>query len=96
MRKALTLGARKWRINWHFEASAGVGLGEECHRSLRRLPDSASLPLEVAELYVIFAPFLLSEEGAERVEFGFGWVALASNVHLVVTTVDEVWSDRCG
>lgn len=55
-----------------------------------------SLPLKVAELHVFLAAFLLGEEGAKGVEFGFGWVALASNVHLIVPTVDEVWGDGCG
>ncbi|KAG7218579.1 hypothetical protein INR49_020179, partial [Caranx melampygus] len=43
----------------------------------------------VAELHVFLAAFLLGEQGAEGVEFGLGWVALASNVHLIVPTVDE-------
>lgn len=67
---------------------SGFGGGKNC--------DSTLLPLEVAQLHVFFTPFLLGEEGAEWVEFGFGWVALASNVHLIVAAVDEVWSDRCG
>lgn len=57
---------------------------------------TALLSLEVAQLHVFLASFLLGEEGAEGVEFGFGWVALASNVHLVVAAVDEVRSDWCG
>lgn len=57
---------------------------------------SASLPLEIAELQVLLAAFLLGEEGAEGVELCFGWVALASNIYLVVPAVDEVWSDGCG
>lgn len=61
-----------------------------------RVSLTALLPLEVAELHVFLSPFLLGEEGAEGIEFGFGWIALASNVHLVVTTIDEVWSDGCG
>lgn len=52
--------------------------------------------MEVAQLHVFLASFLLGEVGAEGVQFGFGWVALAGNVHLVVAAVDEVRSDRCG
>lgn len=81
----------------------GSGFGElkECHRSLYRSKSEAfyyfaSLPLEVAQLQVFLAAFLLGEEGAEGVEFSFGWVPLASNVHLVVATVDEVWGDGSG
>lgn len=55
-----------------------------------------SLSLEVAELHVHLPPFLLGEEGAEWVQLGFGRVALTSNVHLVVATVDEVRGDGCG
>lgn len=58
--------------------------------------DSALLPLEVAQLHVFLASLLLGDVGAEGVEFGFGWVALAGNVHLVIATVDEVRSDGCG
>lgn len=80
---------------------SGFGELKECHRGpywgkSEAFYYSASLPLEVAELYVFLAALLLGEEGAERVEFGFGWVALASNVHLVVPAVDEVWGDGCG
>lgn len=57
---------------------------------------AASLPLEVAELHVLLPALLLREQGAEGVEFGFGRVALAGNVHLVVPTVDEVRGDGCG
>lgn len=57
---------------------------------------SASLSLEVAELHVVLAALLLGEQGAEGVELGFGWVALPSDVHLVVPAVDEVRSDGRG
>lgn len=57
---------------------------------------SASLPVQVAELHVLLAALLLGEQGAEGVEFGFGRVALAGDVHLIVTAVDEVWSDGSG
>lgn len=57
---------------------------------------AASLPLQVAQLHVVLAPLLLGEQGAEGVELGFGWVALARDVHLVVAAVDEVRRDGRG
>lgn len=86
------LGLRDDRLARQGKCRSGFGELKECHGSYY----SVSLPMEVAELHVFLAAFLLGEEGAEGVEFGFGWVALASNVHLVVPTVDEVWSDGCG
>ena len=81
----------------------GLALGVKCRSGFGDLKEyqrifyfSASLPLEVAELNVFLAAFLLSEQWAEGVEFGFGWVALASNVHLILPTVDEVRGDGCG
>lgn len=55
---------------------------------------SASLALEVAELHVVLAPLLLSEEGAERVELGFRGELLSSDVHLIVSAVNEVGGDH--
>lgn len=52
--------------------------------------------MEVAQLHVFPAALLLSEQGAEWVELGFGWVTLPGDVHLIVPTVDEVWSDGGG
>lgn len=52
--------------------------------------------MEVAQLHVFPAALLLSEQGAEGVELGFGRVTLPSDVHLIVPTVDEVWSDGSG
>lgn len=74
---------------------SGFGEQSKCHK-YRVFCYSASFPLEVAELQVFLAAFLLGEERAEGVELSFGWVVLASNVHLVVPTVDEVWGDGCG
>lgn len=59
-------------------------------------PGASSLPVEVAQLHVFLAAPLLGEEGAEGVEFGFGWVALPGDVHLVVAAVDEVRRDGRG
>lgn len=57
---------------------------------------TTSLPLKIAELNVFLAPLLLSEERTEGIQFGFGRVALAGNVHLVVAAVDEVGGDGRG
>lgn len=102
VRPALSLRAGKVKIGWHCDVSAGVDL---VNRANVLSPNggrqkvfyySASFPLEVAELQVVLAAFLLGEEGAEGVQLSFGWVALASNVHLVVPTVDKVWGDGSG
>lgn len=90
------------KIGWHCDVSAGVDLVNTAsvispNRGRQKVfYYSALFPLEVAELQFFLATFLLGEEGAEGVQLSFGWIALASNVHLVVPTVDEVWGDGSG
>lgn len=90
--KTLKLGARK---------QDAVGAMNRCRSALggggsEGPSGPASLPVEVAELHVFLAALLLGEQGAEGVKFGFGWVTLAGDVHLIVAAVDEVWSDGSG
>lgn len=85
--------------------AAGFSSGPKdgCHRttaqgggSEARHRSASSLPVQVAELHVLLAALLLVEERAEGVEFGFGRVALAGDVHLIVPAVDEVRGDGRG
>lgn len=89
-RRILTakLGETKSVTGFCAELSDGA---EECEKEGR-----ASLSLQVAELHVILTTFLLSKQGAEGIELGFGGIALASDVHLIVAAVDQVRSDGSG